>query len=676
MKNLLILFLFLYYNSVIAQPKVAWKVVAPGIWSAKVGKPDQLNFYTAIETKPRITALQLMGSVDFPLPKNEIKASIIDGKTYLHFPLDSSEKIFGLGLNFKTVEQRGRIMRLHMDHYGGEDNGRNHAPVPFYVSSNGYGVLINAARYIDVWVGTAVEKDSKHPPAIRDRNTDRKWSASPYSDNVEILIPAAGAEIIVFGGPTPLDAVRRYNLFNGGGCLPPKWGLGFWHRTPTLYSEIDVMNEVKEYAAHQFPLTVIGLEPGWQSKSYPCTYEWDKGRFPHPELLMDSLKNRGVYANLWINPYISPVGELYKPILPYTASHTVWSGVVPDYSMPQVKKLIAQHFTKYLLSKGVSGFKMDENDGFDNWLWPDVTRFPSGNSAEQMRQTYAMMMQQVTTNLYREKNTRTYGLVRGSNAGASSFPYVIYNDYYSHPDFITAMINSSFIGVLWTPEVRGSASAEEWLRRMQTVCFSPLAMINAWSDGTKPWSFPEVEKQVQYIANLRMQLIPYLYTNYADYAFYGTPPIKAMNLVPGFDVNATIENGKLNSVDNPYAKAIKYEIKDQFMVGDDLLVAPLFAGQKNRKVVLPKGKWYDFYTGKFAGEQEVLTIAPGLDIIPVYVRDGGIIPMTSSVLRIGKEKLPVEVRYYGQKKVPFNCTMMTAKVLIMKKGNFLELICQ
>jgi alpha-D-xyloside xylohydrolase len=260
--------------------------------------------------------------------------------------------------------------------------------------------------------------------------------------------------------------------------------------------------------------------------------------------------------------------------------------------------------------------------------------------------------------------------VRGSNAGASSFPYVIYNDYYSHPDFITAMINSSFIGVLWTPEVRGSATAEEWLRRMQTVCFSPLAMINAWSDGTKPWSLPEVEKQVQYIANLRMQLIPYLYTNYADYAFYGTPPIKAMNLVPGFDVNATIENGKLNSVDNPYAKAIKHEIKDQFMVGDDLLVAPLFAGQKNRKVVLPKGKWYDFYTGKFAGEQEVLTIAPGLDIIPVYVRDGGIIPMTSSVLRIGKEKLPVEIRYYGQKESSFQLYDDDGESFDYEKGKF------
>ena len=179
------------------------------------------------------------------------------------------------------------------------------------------------------------------------------------------------------------------------------------------------------------------------------------------------------------------------------------------------------------------------------WLWPDVTTFPSGHSAEQMRQLYGVMMQKMTVELYRKKNIRTYGLVRASNAGATSFPYVIYNDYYSHPDFITALINSSFIGVLWTPEVRGSATAEEWLRRMQTVCFSPLAMLNAWSDGTKPWSFPEVEKQVFDVAWLRMQLVPYLYTSYAEYTFFGTPPIRAMNLEDGFASDTQAISGRI-----------------------------------------------------------------------------------------------------------------------------------
>jgi alpha-glucosidase (family GH31 glycosyl hydrolase) len=632
-----------------AQP-LQWNKVASGIWLAKAGNPDSVNFLTTSGAKPKMSTINAMADVPFPLSQEEISFRVVDGKTYLRFPLDRAEKIVGLGLNFKTVEQRGRIMRLHVDHYGGRDNGRTHAPVPFYVSSKGYGVFINSPTYIDVWVGTAVRKDSKNPPEVRDRNTDKSWDATPYSDNVEILVPAHGTEVYIFGGPTMLNVVQRYNLFNGGGCLPPRWGLGFWHRTPTLYSDKDVAAEVAEFKKRNFPLSVIGLEPGWQSRSYPCTYEWDSSRFPDPSKFINDMNQQGVQVNVWLNPFVSPESELYRPILPFTASHTVWTGVVPDYSLPAARKLIASHFEKNLLNIGVSGFKMDENDGYDEWLWPDVTTFPSGHSAEQMRQLYGVMMQKMTADLYRKKNIRTYGLVRASNAGATAFPYVIYNDYYSHPDFITALINSSFAGVLWTPEVRGSATAEEWLRRMQTVCFSPLAMLNAWSDGTKPWSFPEVEKQVFEVAWQRMQLLPYLYTTYAEYTFYGTPPVRAMNLEDGFTSDTQTIPGELNSTENPYATAIKKEIKDQFMVGDALLVAPIFAGQKERTVILPKGKWYDFYTGQLAGDGEIITVS-GLDRIPVFVKDGAIIPMAQNPDPHSDplKAIDLEIRHYGSK---------------------------
>lgn len=297
---------------------------------------------------------------------------------------------------------------------------------------------------------------------------------------------------------------------------------------------------------------------------------------------------------------------------------------------------------------GVSGYKMDENDGFDSWLWPDVATFPSGIAAEQMRQIYGSLMQYTTTEMYRARNQRTYGLMRATNAGTSSFPYVLYNDYYAHRDFITALINSSFVGVLWTPEVRSSKSGEEWLRRMQTVCFSPVAQLDAWADGTKPWSFPEVEKDVRAIAQLRMQLIPYLYTAFADYAFQGIPPVQAMNLEEGYETESQTIKGRQDATDNPYAMVVKQEVKDQFMVGPSLLVAPLFTGEKERKVVLPAGKWYDFYTGELAGEGEVITVAPGLSKIPVYVKEGGIVPLWPAVNRLTGKKLPVEVRHYGQ----------------------------
>ena len=165
---------------------------------------------------------------------------MVDGKTYLRFPLDRTEQLYGFGLNFQTVHQRGRILNLHVDHFGRSDNGRTHSPTPFYVSSNGYGVFINSARYLTVYAGTASRKDSPDAAEAKDRNTDKSWEASPYSDAVEVLVPAAGVEIYVFGGPKPLDVVRRYNLFNGGGCLPPRWGLGFQQRVKTLYTAGEV----------------------------------------------------------------------------------------------------------------------------------------------------------------------------------------------------------------------------------------------------------------------------------------------------------------------------------------------------------------------------------------------------------------------------------------------------
>ncbi len=649
---------------------VEYQKVASGVWKVEVGKPDKVNLLSELEFTPKIDAINAIEEVDLPVDKSEITTEVFDGKTYIRFHLDKEEKIYGLGLNFKSVQQRGRITRLHVDHYGGSDNGRTHAPVPFFVSSKGYGVLINAARYIDVYAGTSVRKDSKNPPKLQNRNTDRDWNPQPYSDNLEFLVPAEGVELVFFAGKNMLDVVRRFNLYNGGGVLPPKWGLGFWQRVPTLYSDKQVEEEVNEFKKRDFPLSVIGLEPGWMTRSYPCTYQWDPGRFPSPDSFVENMSAQGIKVNLWVNPGVAPDCDIASEIEPYTGTHTEWNGMLPDYSMKETKEIMGRHFEKNVISKGVSGFKMDENDGYDSWVAPDVAKYPSGISGEQMRQIYGSLMQSFMTGLYKEKNERTYGLVRAGNAGTTSYPFVIYNDYYNHRDFITALINSSFIGVLWTPEVRASKTSEEWLRRMQTVCFSPLAMLNAWADGTKPWSFPDVERQVKDVMKLRMSLIPYLYTAFAHYAFEGIPPVRAMSLEPGFEMEATYDQGVLDSTDNPYKMARRQEMKDQFMVGESLLVAPLFAGETERTVVLPEGKWYDFYSGKLVGESEKITVKPGLDKIPVFVKDGGMIPMYEPMTSIPEGQVPVIVRHYGSKASTFELYDDDGQTYDYEKGAF------
>ncbi|SMD03896.1 glycoside hydrolase family 31 protein [Pedobacter nyackensis] len=643
--------ILLFSVSQLVAQEIKWELIAPGVWKGSVGKPESYNLLTAAGAKPAINGLKDMGEASFPLVKEEITGKLTDGKTYLRFPLDKNEQIYGFGLNFQTVHQRGKILKLHVDHFGGKDNGRTHAPTPFYVSSNGYGVFVNSARYLDIYAGTAVKREGKNVPEAKDRNTDKTWSSRPYSDGVEILVPAEGVEFYVFAGPKPLDAIRRYNLLNGGGVLPPRWGLGFTQRVKTLYTSADVEAEVKAFEDKGFPLDFIGLEPGWQSKAYPCTFEWDKTRFPEPSAFVKSLLNKGIRVNLWTNPYVSPQASIYNSIKPFTADRTVWLGAIPDLTMPEARDILFSQLKKSQVDIGVSGYKFDEVDGYDHYLWPDLTTFPSGKSAEQMRQTYGLLIQRYSAEMYHERNQRTYGLVRGSNGGGASMPYVIYNDYYNHEDFITALINSGFAGVLWTPEARASKTEEEWLRRMQSVVFSPMAMINAWSTGTKPWSYPKVEQQVKDIALLRMQMMPYWYSEFAKYHFQGIPPFRAMNLEDGYQADVKKEIKTTNLEENPYVEAVSKEVKDQYMAGEYLLVAPMFAGKETRTVILPKGKWFDFYTGAYAGDGEVITVTPGLDKIPVYVKDGGIVPMGPALMHAPKstEKLDLEIRYYGSK---------------------------
>ncbi|WP_300699097.1 TIM-barrel domain-containing protein [uncultured Bacteroides sp.] len=635
-----------------AKAQIAWQQVEPGVWKGVVGSPEEYSLLGVAGVAPQKEGLSRLPEVELPGLANEIVGTIQDGKTSLRIPLQKKEQLYGFGLNFQTVHQRGKILNLHVDHYGGRDNGRTHAPVPFYISSRGYGVFINSARYLTVYAGSGARKDSPNAPVAKDRNLDKTWTSAPYSDAVSILVPAAGAEIYLFAGPTPMDVIRRYNLFCGGGTLPPRWGLGFTQRTKKLYTADDVKKEADEFEQRGFPLDFIGLEPGWQSKAYPCTFEWDATRYPDPAGFVKEMADKGVRINLWTNPYVSPESKIYKEMYPVSGSHTVWCGIVPDLAGEKARQIWKDKLEQEHVNIGVSGYKIDEVDGYDRYVWPDVATFPSGVAAEQMRQTYGLWVQRTTMELYKNRNQRTFGLVRASNAGATSFPYVIYNDYYSHQDFITALINSGFSGVLWTPEVRSSKSSEDWLRRFQSVVFSPMAMINAWASGTKPWTFPEVEKQIKEYAILRMQMMPYWYSEFARYHFDGIPPFRAMNLEQGFnpEQGSVAQLSDAHLEDNPYLEAVAKEIKDQYMAGEYLLVAPMFTGQKERTVVLPKGDWYDFYTGRYVGNGEKITVAPGLDRIPVYVKDGAILPFMEPRLHAPKagEKVNLEIRHYGK----------------------------
>jgi alpha-D-xyloside xylohydrolase len=163
---------------------------------------------------------------------------------------------------------------------------------------------------------------------------------------------------------------------------------------------------------------------------------------------------------------------------------------------------------------------------------------------------------------------------------------------------------------------------------MQVVAFSALAQLNAWSSGATPWHFEGATAVVRETLELRMRLLPYLYSAFATYHFDGVPPIRPM----------AFEDAALGPVD------------DQFMFGPSILVAPFYGkGGWSREIVLPAGRWYDFHTGAFVGKGGRLSFRSDSGRLPLLVREGALIPMLKEpVTNTGRAYgQALEVRYYG-----------------------------
>ena len=458
-------------------------------------------------------------------------------------------------------------------------------------------------------------------------------------------------DVYVFGGPRMREAVQRYNLFSGGGPLPPRWGLGIWYRVKSDCRQEDALRLASEFRDRRIPCDVVGLEPGWQSHSYSCTYVWSKS-FPDPAKFLKDMASRSYRVNLWEHAFTHPDSPIYEALLPHSGDYEVWGGVVPDFLDPQARQIFADYHEKEHIALGVSGYKLDECDNSDftgNWSWPEIAAFPSGADGEQMHCLFGLRYQQTLLSVFEKRGQRTYGLVRSSGALAGPYPFVLYSDLYDHKEFLRGVVNMGFSGLLWTPELRNAASAEDLIRRLQTVVLSPMALINGWYIKNPPWKqvdrdannadhflpdWEQVEAKCRAVMELRMQLIPYLHAAFVRYRRTGLPPFRALVM------------------DYPYDPET-WAIEDQFLIGDSLLAAPVIAGQQSRSVYFPDGEWYDFWTGRrLVGKQRAQIDAP-IEQIPLFVKSGSILPLAEIT---GHTDDPMSLRLhpqvYGDRPVP------------------------
>lgn len=612
--------------------------VLPGIWKFTIGKPEKITPQSTRNIQPSVDNLKKLPEAG-PCPI-KLLGAVSDRGTIIRMPVGKDEYMYGLGLQFQSFQQRGlkKMLRVNADPI--IDSGDSHAPVPFFVTTRGYGVFVDTARYSTFYMGNKKKKPGKDNQKEIKTGDKNGWNAlnGPYErlglgveSDIWIEIPRSpGVDIYVFAGPSMLQAVQRYNLFAGGGALPPRWGLGFWYRVQSDFSQEEVIKMGQYFRNNKIPCDVLGLEPHWQTHAYSCSYKWSD-LFPNPAQMVSDLKNEHFRLNLWEHAFVHPSSPLYNSLIPHSGDYEVWDGLVPDFITEKGRTVFAGFHRKTHVDLGVSGYKADECDNSDftgNWSFPELSRFPSGADGEQMHSLFGLRYQDALLEAFKGQDQRTYGLVRSSGALAAPYPFVLYSDLYTHKQYIHAVAQSGFSGLLWTPEVRDARSNDDLIRRLQSVVFSPLAMVDAWYLKNAPWkqietkannegrfaeNWEKLEAQCREIIELRMKLIPYIHSAFVKYNQEGVPPFRALVM------------------DYPNDPAVR-KISDQFLVGENMLVAPLTESEKTRKIYLPEGDWYYLWNSKkYTGKSEYSMDVP-VNEIPVFIKSGTILPLAKVTL--------------------------------------------
>ena len=500
----------------------------------------------------------------------------------LEMPLDADEQIFGFGLQLKGFNHKNRRLKLKTNSDPVARTGDSHAPVPFFVTNKGYGIYIDSARYLDVFCGFLKKKNrAKAQCKAISLSTEELYhfNTTPEESVMSIEIPGAkGVDIYIFEGKNITEIVSLYNMLSGGGCDVPEWGLGVLYRANAQFTGDEIINLAKYMRENDIPCDIMGLEPGWQTGSYPCTFVWDNSRFPEPQKVISFLKENGFHINLWEHAFTSPASPIYNELFDYCGDYEVWKGITPDFALKEARDIFAGYHKNNIVNMGVDGFKLDECDSGDyvnDWSFPDCSRFPSGMDGEQYHQMFGVLYMQ--TILQALCGTPTLSEVRNAGALCASYPFVLYSDLYDHKDFIRGIVNSGFSGILWAPELRDAKSKDDLIRRLQSTVFSVQCLINAWYCPDVPWKEFDCENEVRELLKLRKSLVPMLKKAFDEYKETGKPPIRAL-------------------VSDYTDDKETYSIDDEYIFCDNLIVAPLTAESDERDVYLPEGNWRDYFT--------------------------------------------------------------------------------
>lgn len=522
-----------------------------------------------------------------------------DGKIYyiIGFKKEINEKFAGTGERFSEIN--GKTIKLVNQDAQGVNTPRTYKNIPFFISNRKYGVFIHSSAHLKISFGHI------------------------SSRTIQIVIEDNNLDIFIINGDDPEKILFNYRTLTGFPPLLPLWSFGVWMSKMTYFSEKEVNEVCDNLRKRQLPCDVIHLDTGWFKTDWLCEWKFNEERFPNPQLFFKNLKEKGFRVSLWQMPYISEKAEQYKEAIEnkYIAGDPIekrkdgsnfgvegYAGTI-DLTNPNAIKWYKNLLAK-LLKMGASCIKADFGENIHMYA-----NYYNGNS-KTLQNLYALLYQKTVFEVTKEITGEGIIWARAGWAGCQRYPVHWGGDasctWDGMADSLKGGLNLGISGFgYWSHDVPGFHGIPDfmnsvidtklYIRWTQFGVFTSHMRYHGTSNR-EPYNFPESEGIVRKWLNLRYSLIPYIIEQSKITSNSGYPILRSLIF---------------QDCEDP----VCWSIYDEYMFGNDFLVAPVMNENNIRDIYIPKGEWVNFFTGeKITGRQWLLNFYCPIEIMPVWVK--------------------------------------------------------
>ena len=512
------------------------------------------------------------------------------------------ELLYGTGERFTPFVKNGQSLDI-WNADGGTSTEQSYKNIPFYISNKGYGVLVNHPEKVSFELGTEMVT------------------------RAEFSVEGGYLDYFLFNGPTMKEVLEAYTDITGKPSLPAPWTFGLWLSTSftTNYDEATVMSFIDGMLDRGIPLRTFHFDCFWMKEFHWSDFLWDERVFPDPRGLLKRIKAKGLNICVWINSYIGQESAMFKEgmekgyfIKRPTGEVWQWDMWQPgmaivDFTNPEAWKWF-QDKLEVLLDMGVDCFKTDFGERI-----PTDAMYYDGSDPKKMHNYYTYLYNKCVYELLERKRGKGEAVLfaRSATVGGQKFPVHwggdCWSDYESMEESLRGGLSLLMSGFgFWAHDIGGfenTSTADVYKRWVAFGLLSSHSRLHGSSSYRVPWVYDdEAVDVVRFFTRFKAQLMPYLYEAAITASCRGTPTMRSMVLEFTADKNCSY-------------------LDKQYMLGDSLLVAPIFNEDSIAEFYLPEGTWTNYFTGETYEGGKWYTEKHGYLSIPLMVKENTILPM-------------------------------------------------